>query len=116
MRLTASLHANDPAAWRRLFWGVLLVTSALRLALSIALPFTGDEAYFYFWGKNPDWGFYDHPPMVGWWLAALASISEHPAVLRLVAQTIRAGVRWCCGRRGGSRSRRRRRPGPVRCG
>jgi hypothetical protein len=85
MRLTASLHANNPAAWRRLFWGVLLVTSALRLALSIALPFTGDEAYFHDWGRRLEWGFYDHPPMVGWWLGALDRISDHPAVLRLPA-------------------------------
>jgi hypothetical protein len=85
MRLTDSLRADDPDAWRRMFAVVLVATTALRTWLAIALPFTGDEAYFHQWGLNPDWGFYDHPPMVGWWLAALARISDHPAVLRLPA-------------------------------
>jgi hypothetical protein len=85
MRLTASLTADDPGAWRRMFWTVLVVTTVLRVVLSIALPFTGDEAYFHDWGRNPRWGFYDHPPMVGWWLGALDRIGDHPAVLRLPA-------------------------------
>lgn len=52
----------------------LLVTAlaalALRLWIAHALPITGDEAFFYWWGVYPDWGYYDHPPMVGWliWL------------------------------------------------
>jgi len=52
----------------------LLVTAlaalAVRLWLAAALPITGDEAFFYWWGVYPDWGYYDHPPMVGWliWL------------------------------------------------
>src|SRR5512139_3404916 len=52
----------------------LLVTAlaalALRLWIAHALPITGDEAFFYWWGVYPDWGYYDHPPMIGWliWL------------------------------------------------
>ncbi|MFN7197598.1 MAG: ArnT family glycosyltransferase, partial [Hylemonella sp.] len=47
-----------------------LASLALRLWISVALPITGDEAFFYWWGVYPDWGYYDHPPMVGWliWL------------------------------------------------
>jgi hypothetical protein len=70
---------------RRLFLWVLAVTFALRIVLAARLPITGDEAYFYFWGRYPDWGFYDHPPMVGWWLAVLAKLSDHPLVLRAPA-------------------------------
>lgn len=39
---------------------------ALRLWIAHALPITGDEAFFYWWGVFKDWGYYDHPPMVGW--------------------------------------------------
>jgi 4-amino-4-deoxy-L-arabinose transferase-like glycosyltransferase len=39
---------------------------ALRLWIAYALPITGDEAFFYWWGVFKDWGYYDHPPMVGW--------------------------------------------------
>ena len=56
---------------------------AFRLWLSAALPFTGDEAYFTYWGVWPDLGFYDHPPMVGWWLALLVRLSAEPWMLRL---------------------------------
>ncbi len=56
---------------------------AFRLWLSATLPFTGDEAYFTYWGVKPDLGFYDHPPMVGWWLALLVRLSAEPWVLRL---------------------------------
>lgn len=75
----------DPRAARRSFLLVLLVITALRAVLAAWLPITGDEAYFLYWGRNPDWGFYDHPPMIGWWLAALDAVSGHRFVLRLPA-------------------------------
>lgn len=65
---------------------VLAVAAVLllfRLWLAAVMPMTGDEAYFYYWGLIPDWGFYDHPPMVGWWLAALLGIADSEWVLRL---------------------------------
>ena len=49
---------------------ILSTTLALKLILSVWFPVTGDEAYFTLWGKFPDYGFYDHPPMLGWWLTA----------------------------------------------
>ncbi len=87
----------QPAPARRAFWTTLLVLGALRSWFAVALPMTGDEAYFVAWGRNPDWGFYDHPPMVGWWLAALDAISGHRFVLRLpalVAPPIVAAIGW----------------------
>lgn len=67
----------------RLFAALLVVTLAFRCWLAAALPITGDEAYFIWWGMRPDWGFYDHPPMIGWWLAALLQFSDTPFWLRL---------------------------------
>ncbi|MGE0808716.1 MAG: ArnT family glycosyltransferase [Burkholderiaceae bacterium] len=75
----------DSRAARRSFLLVLLLMTALRAVLAARLPITGDEAYFLYWGRYPDWGFYDHPPMVGWWLAALDAVSSHLFVLRLPA-------------------------------
>jgi len=43
-----------------------IASLALRLWISIAFPITGDEAFFYWWGVYKDWGYSDHPPMVGW--------------------------------------------------
>ena len=44
---------------------------------------TGDEAYFVLWGRHPDLGFYDHPPMVGWLLALILRWSDAEWALRL---------------------------------
>ena len=60
-----------------------LLLLAFRFWLGAVFPITGDEAYFTIWGLKPDWGYYDHPPMVGWWLALLTPLSMAPWVLRL---------------------------------
>jgi hypothetical protein len=81
--LSAETKVPDP---RRAFFTLLIVSTVLKLWLAAFFPFTGDEAYFYQWGAHPDWGgFYDHPPMVGWWLWVLQQISSHPLVLRMPA-------------------------------
>ena len=80
-----SLLTDDDARARRWFFAALAATLAFRAWLSWTAPMTGDEAYFIAWGRHPDWGFYDHPPMVGWWLTPLLAISDAPWVLRLPA-------------------------------
>jgi hypothetical protein len=86
---------------RRWFWAALPATLAFRFWLAAVTPMTGDEAYFYWWGKIPDWGYYDHPPMIGWWLAALIPFGEAEGWLRLpqVLQPaiIALGVAWAIG-------------------
>lgn len=68
---------------RTAFYPALALTLAFKLWLAATLPMTGDEAYFVHWGIHPDFGFYDHPPMVGWMLALLLQISRAEWVLRL---------------------------------
>jgi hypothetical protein len=75
----------------------LLALFAFRLWFSATLPMTGDEAYFVLWGEHPAGGYYDHPPMVGWWLTALLAISRAEWVLRLPAlflPLMLAGAAW----------------------
>ncbi len=59
------------------------LTLAFKLWLSAALPLTGDEAYFLYWGVYPDLGYYDHPPMIGWLLYLMHRISNATWLLRL---------------------------------
>ena len=70
---------------RSAFYIALALTLAFKVWLATALPMTGDEAYFIYWGVYPDYGFYDHPPMVGWILALLLQLSRAEWVLRLPA-------------------------------
>jgi len=59
------------------------VTVLFKLWLSAALPVTGDEAYFMYWGFAPALGYYDHPPMVGWMFALSSLVSDAGWWLRL---------------------------------
>jgi hypothetical protein len=99
--LLCELCASAPSALKALrfspTWLGLLALLVFRLWFSAILPMTGDEAYFVYWGEHPAGGYYDHPPMVGWWLAGLLAISREQWVLRLPALAlplILAGGAW----------------------
>ena len=103
-----SLRSPARGEWARgAFWLTAFGLLGFKLVLSALLPFTGDEAYFYYWGVQPDWGFYDHPPMIGWWLALMQTISHAEWVQRLPITLLPlplAGVAWWLTR-GSGRSR-----------
>jgi len=63
----------------------LLTTLAIKFVLAYILPMSGDEAYFLLWARHPDYGFYDHPPMVGWLLQMMLVFGSSEVVLRLPA-------------------------------
>ena len=73
----------DKTNGRSLFYKGLLVVFLIRLFMSAWLPMTGDEAYFIVWGKNLDYGYYDHTPMVGWLLSLFLTVSDAAWWLRL---------------------------------
>jgi 4-amino-4-deoxy-L-arabinose transferase-like glycosyltransferase len=79
--LAGEVNSRTQARWRLGVCAGLIVVFKLWLASSF--PMTGDEAYFTVWGLRPDFGYYDHPPMVGWLLALLAQVSTSEWVLRL---------------------------------
>ena len=66
---------------QKAFYAALALTLAFKFWLAHALPMTGDEAYFVYWGVYPAFGYYDHPPMVGWILALLLQLSRAEWVL-----------------------------------
>ena len=50
------------------------------------LPLSADEAYYAQWAQHPDWGYFDHPPMVAWWMAAgRALLGDSVLALRVCA-------------------------------
>lgn len=54
-------------SWQILaFVGIITI---IRLLTAAYTPLTGDEAYYRLWSLYPDWGYYDHAPMVAWWMA-----------------------------------------------
>jgi hypothetical protein len=57
--------------------------SLFKLLIIFLLPLTGDEAYFIKWGQHLDWGYYDHPPMVGWLIYLMSHLYESHITYRL---------------------------------
>ena len=76
--------ATFPATLSRWLLAVGLASLLLRCWIAVSFPITGDEAFFYWWGVYPDWGYSDHPPMVGWLIALMrASLGDSLWAIRL---------------------------------
>ncbi|HOK80096.1 MAG TPA: glycosyltransferase family 39 protein [bacterium] len=58
------MNTKKPFLW------VLGISTCIRILFAKIVPITGDEAYFIVWAKHLSWGYYEHPPMIGWvmWL------------------------------------------------
>jgi len=73
----------SPADGRRLTAGLLALLAglaALRLLAAAAIPLTEDEAYYRLWAAAPRLGYYDHPPMIAWWIWAGLRIAGDTAL------------------------------------
>lgn len=80
----------DPTRW---LWVVALASLGWRLWMAAAIPLTGDEALFYWWSRFLDYGYYDHPPMVAWWMAATrAVLGDAVWAVRMPAVLLPLGV------------------------
>jgi hypothetical protein len=97
MSPTRSIETTAPGAGPASpfpFRRVLALTCVVKIALAAIVPLTGDEAYFALWGMYPDFGYYDHPPMIGWWLWAMllggnsVFLVRVPAILTTVAAAL----------------------------
>lgn len=73
---------------KQFFLIVFCITLLFKLYVSSEIPITGDEALFYAWSQDLSLGYYDHPPMIGWILAALASIGHSLTLIRLPASLL----------------------------
>ena len=83
--------------WR----AVLLITVALtvvRLVTLFASPLElyPDEAQYWLWSRNLDWGYYSKPPMVAWliWATTTSGGDAEPWV-RLSSPLLHAGTTLC---------------------
>lgn len=47
---------------------VILVMLAIRLIAANQIHLTEDEAYYRLWSMAPAFGYFDHPPMIAWWI------------------------------------------------
>ena len=69
---------------RLVLW--LLLLSLVRLAAAGLVPLTEDEAYYRLWAQHPALGYYDHPPMMAWWIhVGVRLVGDNALGARLLA-------------------------------
>ncbi len=78
-----SVSAQPAPPLRAAFYAALALTLAFKFWFAVTLPMTGDEAEFVMWGAYPAFGYFDHPPMIGWILTLLLQFSRAEWLMRL---------------------------------
>ena len=91
--MKSALETNSETS-RKLFWITLWVTLGVRLWLATVFPFSGDEVYYWDWGRHPSLVYYDQPPMVGWILAPIVALTSQVTLLRLPAVLTSILLAW----------------------
>jgi hypothetical protein len=65
----------------------------LRIAMIPIIPILPEEAYHWNFARHLDWGYYDHPPMIAWAIAAgRALFGDNPFGIRAVTVLFSAGT------------------------
>lgn len=64
--------SGDARALGRLDFRILLIVTGavliFRLFAAGLIHLTEDEAYYRIWSLSPAFGYFDHPPMIAWWI------------------------------------------------
>ena len=78
-----------------LWLACLAALTLLRLILAGTLPVAPDEAYYWLWSRHLQAGYYDHPPMVAFFIRAGTLIFGHTALgVRLLGPLSAAAGSW----------------------
>jgi 4-amino-4-deoxy-L-arabinose transferase-like glycosyltransferase len=81
--------------------GLLLIAATaaiVRLAIGGVIPLTEDEAYYRLWAQHLQFGYYDHPPMIAWWIRAGQLIAGDRALgVRLLPALATGLTTWLIG-------------------
>lgn len=88
----------DDGRWRRRTLWLLVALGCFRLvyALVVPLDLVHDEAYYWDWSRQLDWGYYSKPPLVAWLIAISTRLGGSTAfAVRLPAILLgTAGLGW----------------------
>ncbi len=86
----ANINLGHAELWTgtNVFFSCSLLPQYFGWLISFAAPLdlAGDEAYYWDWSRQLDWGYFSKPPMVAWIIALFCrTIGSSPAVVRLPA-------------------------------
>lgn len=68
---------------KRLIYGMVILF-VINLLQAFFTPISEDEAYYWVWSQNLDWGYFDHPPMVAWWISVGYNLFQNELGVRLL--------------------------------
>jgi len=89
------LNENEISLYTRRFYWLTFILFAFRLFLSQYLDLTPDETYYWELSRQPDFSYYDHPPMVAWLLALIRLLpGESQLHIRILTIAGTAFVGW----------------------
>ncbi len=82
--MTDETETHHPRAWRQALL-LLAGATALRLLLALRVPLLPDEAYYWEWSRRLAGGYFDHPPVIAWLIAAgTALFGDSPMAIRAI--------------------------------
>ncbi|MBS1656096.1 MAG: glycosyltransferase family 39 protein, partial [Bacteroidetes bacterium] len=71
-----------------IFWTILNLLQAGFTEL------TSDEGYYWFYSTLPQWGYYDHPPFIGWIVGLGYSVFHNEFGVRIINTLLSSGGLW----------------------
>jgi len=78
-------------------WWLIGSFTVLRIFLAGALPLWPEEAYYWLWGRDLDWSYFDHPPLTSYSIAlttALFGTSAFGIKMAAVAWSLALNAVW----------------------
>jgi 4-amino-4-deoxy-L-arabinose transferase-like glycosyltransferase len=79
----------------RVSLALVAVLLVLRAVMAALLPLSADEAYYWLWSKHLAAGYFDHPPMIAWLIAAGTSLLGDTALgVRLMGVLLSLPASW----------------------
>lgn len=75
----------------RVFIGIWMLVNLLQAFFT---PLEKDEAYYWMWSQQLDFGYFDHPPMIALWVAAGFQLFQNELGLRLIVVLMNALGLW----------------------
>ena len=60
---------TESRAWRQTL-NIIAISTAIRLILGALVPLFPDETYYWDWSRTLTAGYFDHPPMIAYFVRA----------------------------------------------
>jgi 4-amino-4-deoxy-L-arabinose transferase-like glycosyltransferase len=97
---SATEQRFQPTAEIARLLAIIALVTVGRLALLIAsgIGFHGDEAQYWSWSQDLDWGYYTKPPMIAWLIGATTAVcGDAEWCARAGSPLLHAGTSLLCG-------------------